>query len=1647
MKTQIKNLFLILLLVSQIDTLAYTSQFIIHIDSGLAKVCVLPDKSVLVLSSIRGLQKTKESKFDEKGNVISGNSTLDFGYTRSSQLVQPNSDGNPLIIGHNKQTYSGQSPLENITQFSHGSIIKETNLKRGIYQQKSTIALKSGKVFNAGIEEPSADGAATNIDLSIFDPKTNKIGNGLTLNDATSKYISCIELTENNVYCFYVSHEHDYVSKLRIRHIKIDDSTMTLIASDNENKRVIKTFYTKFNFLKAVPFNEKEAVILFQTGNNKNPPKYGNTGQDLYFYHLEIIEDSVHAKRYEYLSDQCIYREDPEEYNADIAVLSENRIYVACETNSGKLRGFFINPAEDDFVEFNFNYFDAAYVKNPVFAKFDKTLGIFYTHVNQNDNSKVAFHLMNYPDCVDFNGEPIILPKNRARSFDFDGKVFINNAYPADRQDEEIYIRFNSFSNLTFTNDSDVLVANKDYDPKTLYTTVKNSGLTGIYSVEYEATRNDPLDGLIIGRTCKINFNTPKCLPQCDSCTKTGDEISHKCLGCANNTYYKEDDPYMEVTDFGNTTNCPRCNISCASCYGGFRFKPRQTTNCIKCDYNNGYYHLEEDESVCISYETQDNWEDYLNRSIYLDDTPGKDHKEEWRWKYCHKNCKKCHGPGTDEDNQCDKCIDDYYFYCNQTIGHGIPGSCHNDCVDNGFFLKNDTADGMKKCCPCIEGCRKCPNEYLCDDCFPPFFRNPDNRSCVNECGYCLAEDIENRECVNCKTRYSKPMYKLNKTCVDESKLPITLPDPYWIGRKHHVVDETCNDLIGCKEGCFKCKNWYTEHCTECWENYFKEDFFSLIPNETFRCFTERECQGVDRYKFDLSLDVGGVPKILDGEGVCYNCRLRENNYRQVENNFTCGPRARRTYIDYPYYNKLSQCYTRCASCNRRGDSCYHNCLSCRDPQIYGLVLYDPPYGTEGNCIRYTHKCKGLPYYHDYDLAEKLGINEDSCGEDCDVCLLNNTCTENYPYFVVATRECVELCPLNEVLSKTCLMEHPNAGYILLQNPFELQHMFTINRSVNISNSIFRKIIQLYNISLSSTEEKIINNVGTGQVFNLPKSEIIIGNNISIELTSVALELEKLASKFRDVLNPSSETTKKTEPQTTDNKNNTNETSIIDLSECQEILKKKYQLPEDEILYIFKGDTFKLLTEDYYGPQVDYQLFSYSLGAFLPLNDCKEKEATVTVTNPFVISNVFSTSFQSKMGSVIGNGYDGLDSNSPFYRDICTPFTNEYGTDVLLEDRIADYFNEHINVCEKGCVFVNYSVSNNLYTCKCNIKDSVGEGEDNKNLVSKELPEDFYKKHKNSNIEVIKCASQVFSSKGQNKNFGSYVLLVCLAGFIACTIFYFLKGPSKMKEVFNNLEGNIIPASPPGPKNQESASKQDMGKKPEKVEKDFVINEEQLNYADFDIAKKYDTRSYFKIYWSLLKMKQLFIFTFYTYNDYNLRIVKIALFILFISFYFAFTALFFNDSIMRQIYKYRGNTDAAVHIPNIILSSLSCLIMNFIVRFVSLNERDISKINCERNENNKRDLCRKTKKILKIKLLILFAVSIILIGFFWYYVAAFCAVFKNSQGHYFINVLVAFIVCNIWPCVTSLIPPILRRNGIKNDSSCMYKASQIIAYI
>ena len=1626
------HILIFTLLFIQIYTLSYIQKHTLHLNHELPKVCFLDDGGVVALSSLRGTkQETKMSRLDRDANDIFTNSLMDFSYTGSSQFIKLKNSVNYALYYHNSQDREKQEAKEKIIVFEDkGKVLNETTKKLSLFKTKSAVALKNGKIFLAGIR-PVSDYEQTKIELDLYNPETDELENGLTF-EAYSNFISCYEQRENDVYCVYTSFEDVYVTKLKIKHIYVNENTLYV-----KNEKVIKTFYIEFNFLKAVSFNDNEALILFQTGNPKkdgNTP-FGNTGKDLFFYHIELSKtDFVTVKRYEYLYNDCKYEENAEYYNADIFPLSQRRIYAVCEaTTDNVLKGFEIDPIEKSVIRFDIN-FDSSKAKTPVFTKFDKTLGLFYNDVSHSEVSTISYFLINYPDCNDIkypDGQSYLLPKHFYKEFDFKGKVYMSNPLPANRGKEEIYFRIIENPNMKILKiekkGKEELLYNSDYKDESTLQFIANS-LEGEYTLDFVSTRNDVKDGLIMGKTCKIFLNTPKCLPQCYSCTKTGNEEHHYCLGCEEGPYYEENDDTAQNEGYGKPHNCHKCDKACKKCKGKATSK---TTFCEACDIENGFYPYYKDHSLCISYETQEYWETVLNISIYLDSTPDND-KNQWRWRDCHRNCKKCHRAGTDENNQCDVCIDDYYFYCSQTIGNGgIPGSCHNDCVNNGYFLKKNASDNMDKCCPCLDNCLLCYNETKCEECNQSFYKTPDWDMCNKTCDPCTAYDDDLKECVYCKSRYEKtkesPRYNLNQRCI------YPMPDHY------HLIDEECYYITTCDDSCFTCDPVGSAKCTKCNSSYYKQDFFGLTPKKTFRCFSENQCKGIEEYPPEKDYRVGGVPIKENGEGVCLNCKLRNNSFRLPEDQFYCdNVKPNKTFVDIEEYNKLTKCYLRCKTCDSWGNACFMNCTSCLDSSLYDFLVYDHN-NNHGNCFRKKHKCGIYPYYHDYDLYAFVGKEEDNCGQDCDVCLYNFTCPSHVPFINFETHECVEYCTITKVLGNECGFNYTEAYYKLLMDPFGTRNLYDpINNYVNIkqliSTDFGKYLFNTYDIDYNTVENTINNYLGTGKIFNLPESKIIFGNNISISFTTTKLEEQKIVDIMKG-----------------DETAQTN-TSVIDLSKCEALLKKKYGIPDEEDLMIIKGDEWGNLTDLYFGNKVDYLLFSISLGAFLPLSDCEKDDSsnTVVVTNPFNPQDLI-TSFQSKIGAVVSNGYDVFDAESPFYNDVCSPFTNENGNDVLLEERRSDYFNENLNICENGCTFVSYNTTLKMYTCKCPIKTKINQTIENVEYeeVTKEFPESFYKRHKHSNIEVFKCGSQVFSASGQKKNIGSVCLLACLGSFIGVVVFYFIKGKEGVNLLFNGL---ISPASPPHPKipNKEKENYDDLVKKPKKpvkVEKDIVLLDEELNSVSFEIASRQDYRGYLRYYWSLLKLKQLFIFTFYTYKDHNLRIAKIVLFILFISFYFAFTALFFNDNIMRQIYIYKGNTNAAIHIPNIILSSLCCLIMNFIVRFVSLSDRDINKIKCEKNLENRKALCKQAKKALKIKLYILFAVSAILIILCWYYVAAFCAVFKNSQGHYFINLAVSFIVCNIWPCVTSLIPPIFRIQSLKSGSECMYKFSQIIAYI
>ena len=92
----------------------------------------------------------------------------------------------------------------------------------------------------------------------------------------------------------------------------------------------------------------------------------------------------------------------------------------------------------------------------------------------------------------------------------------------------------------------------------------------------------------------------------------------------------------------------------------------------------------------------------------------------------------------------------------------------------------------------------------------------------------------------------------------------------------------------------------------------------------------------------------------------------------------------------------------------------------------------------------------------------------------------------------------------------------------------------------------------------------------------------------------------------------------------------------------------------------------------------------------------------------------------------------------------------------------------------------------------------------------------------------------------------------------------------------------------------------------EKVKTIMEYNDDEINELDYNLALQYDTRTFCQYYISLLKTKYSIIFSFFYNKDYNSKIIKIDLFFIGFTSYYAINALFYNDDTMHNIYVKNG---------------------------------------------------------------------------------------------------------------------------------------------
>jgi hypothetical protein len=230
-----------------------------------------------------------------------------------------------------------------------------------------------------------------------------------------------------------------------------------------------------------------------------------------------------------------------------------------------------------------------------------------------------------------------------------------------------------------------------------------------------------------------------------------------------------------------------------------------------------------------------------------------------------------------------------------------------------------------------------------------------------------------------------------------------------------------------------------------------------------------------------------------------------------------------------------------------------------------------------------------------------------------------------------------------------------------------------------------------------------------------------------------------------------------------------------------------------------------------------------------------------------------------------------------------------------------------------------------------------------------------------------------------------------------------------------------------------------------KCKKKNIISYNDLEYdtMSYKDALQNDKRTFMVIYFSFIRRKHPFIFSFIPNQDHNFSIIKMNLFFFSFSIYFALNTLFFDFSVIHQIYEDKGIYKISSFLQQIIFSFFIAYYLNVIIKFFVLTERNFLELKREKIYKKGREKMLKVKRIIMIKNCFYFFIALTFLFFFWYYLSSFCAVYQNSQIILVMNTFLSFAISMIYPFIIDIIPAIIRRFSLSvKNGECLYKVNK-----
>ena len=560
-----------------------------------------------------------------------------------------------------------------------------------------------------------------------------------------------------------------------------------------------------------------------------------------------------------------------------------------------------------------------------------------------------------------------------------------------------------------------------------------------------------------------------------------------------------------------------KCNKKCKSC----NLESAKNSKCLSCNIARGYYPIL-DNGLNISQYS------FINCT---NNTPYGYFFENETYKPCYSTCKECNEIGDKKNNKCITCKSKY----RQLEQFNNDSNCYYDC--NPFYFYNydlynyfysyyyyyfdSNGDYL-----CSER-NKCPKDYKLI-----FERN----KCIDNCTKDIIYKYEyNNYCYESCPMHTHISADNNFLCEEDIKCPNYynfthtgcleyIPEGYFLNSSQLKTIDKCH--IDCKT----CKQKETKNNTNCdsCKNSKYVDLGNCVTNCSYGYFNDSNnliCKCSSNIKcFKCSIESNNYK-------LCISCNEEDGYYPKYEDNsniynfIDCYKNPEGYFLKNGYYY---ECYSTCKFCLGEGNEINHNCSQCKEN--YTFI----------NEIQYNNVC--FPTCNFYYYFDRW--NDYKCTEE-------KNCPDIYNKLIQEKNKCIDNCEKDDIykyeFDNKCYKKCPE-GTIYNNYLCEIKNNIitsdTINSKYDESNNIKTDILSIENNIYKNKEDSIIKNIRNE--FQSGTLDLYVSNFIDGDKNDLVIEEDNIVLQIT----------------TTDNqkKNTKINISTIDLGECENILKKHYNI-------------------------------------------------------------------------------------------------------------------------------------------------------------------------------------------------------------------------------------------------------------------------------------------------------------------------------------------------------------------------------------------------------------------------------------------------------------------------------------------------------